>query len=80
MVSPDSAAITGRVRDIADAQSPPLTKGFNLNIPYLHEVNTTKSNHHCSQRLPFRPHLRWVGDTLIFDNDKANDNYYQLNC
>jgi hypothetical protein len=66
IVSPDSAAMTGSARDIADAQSPPLTKGFNLNIPYLHEVNTTKSNNYCSQCLAARLHLRLVGFLLIF--------------
>jgi hypothetical protein len=70
--------MTGNARDIADAQILP-DEGFNLNIPYLHEVNTTQSNNHCSRAL-LPPTSPVVGDTLIFDNDKANDNYYQLNC
>ncbi|EAS4026941.1 colicin I receptor [Salmonella enterica subsp. enterica serovar Typhimurium] len=43
MVSPSSvAAATGQANVTADIQSPTRTKGLNLNIPFLHEVNTTK--------------------------------------
>ncbi|WP_310824310.1 hypothetical protein [Pseudenterobacter timonensis] len=80
---------------MADAQSPPRTKGFNLNIPFLHEIKTAKLK--CSQRFVY---ARFVGGTflqvrqdvtvirtnaasrLVPDggNDKTNDNYYQFNC
>ncbi|ESE60556.1 hypothetical protein SES60163_18123 [Salmonella enterica subsp. salamae serovar 58:l,z13,z28:z6 str. 00-0163] len=44
MVSPSSvAAATGQANVTADIQSPTRTKGLNLNIPFLHEVNTTKN-------------------------------------
>ncbi|MCO9667053.1 TonB-dependent receptor, partial [Salmonella enterica subsp. enterica serovar Montevideo] len=31
-------------RNDVDIQSPTRTKGLNLNIPFLHEVNTTKKS------------------------------------
>lgn len=41
IVSPSSStANTGHAQEIADKHSPTRTKGFNLNIPYLHEVTT----------------------------------------
>ncbi len=41
IVSPSSStANTGHAQEIADKHSPTCTKGFNLNIPYLHEVTT----------------------------------------
>jgi hypothetical protein len=42
-VSSSFAASAGNATDMTDAHSPARTKGFNLNIPNLHEVNN-KSN------------------------------------
>jgi len=53
-----SAAITGKARVNADAHSPPLTKGFNLNIPYLHEVKYYKF---ISSLTPLRPRIEAGG-------------------
>ncbi|HAZ76479.1 MAG TPA: hypothetical protein DCX28_08560 [Enterobacteriaceae bacterium] len=69
-----STAKAGSASTIADAQSPPRTMGFNLNIPFLHEITTTNLRsfaHTC-----YLPPLRWRSDR----NDKANNNDYQLNC
>jgi len=64
IVSPAlSTAIAGSARDIADAQRPPRTMGFNLNIPFLHEIKDNKANWYYSHCEGFA-RLHW--QSVIF--------------
>ncbi|EAW1720295.1 colicin I receptor [Salmonella enterica subsp. indica] len=66
MVSPSSvAAATGQASVTADIQSPTRTKGLNLNIPFLHEVNTTKKSVIAHNALRFACDNSYHGELFL---------------